>query len=304
MPTTAPTSAAEAGPAPLAGSRLTVPALPVLATSLRVCHPVTLHARHTDTAGSPPPVTVPLATRVPGYQAGEWFVATSGVWAGRTLPMSALCPETDYAPGTDIHHQDHQQVMVATQTRGTTGTYQGSWARWEWRDGTKSWASVGDTSVVVQFGRNGVQDGLTRVQGSGTTPAGTYRIPFAFGIGAPTGARIEYRTVDRCSWWIGRDGLATGEYNRWKQDCTRSYSDAEYLPTYVATGQYRQAAVIGFNYDDPRIAYGPGSGSAIFLHYNDLGKATAGCVALTSMAELTATVAWLDPARSPVIVIR
>lgn len=291
------------GPSGPAGVASVSSALALPAT-LRVCRPLSLHLRHTDTDGSPAPVVVPLASRVIGRAVADWFVVSAGALTGRSLPLSALCPESDYAPGTDVHYWDHQQVMVATQTRATPGNYQGTWARWQWRADTRAWVAVGNSAVVVQFGRNGVQDGTTRVQGSGTTPGGTYRIPFAFGAGAPAGTRIEYRTVGRCSWWIGRDGLATGEYNRWKEDCTRSYSDAEYLPTYVATGQYRQAAVIGFNYDDPRIAYGAGSGSAIFLHYNDLNKATAGCVALTDLAELTATVAWLDPAGSPVIVIR
>lgn len=66
-------------------------------------------------------------------------------------------------------------------------------------------------------------------------------------------------------------------------------------------GQYRQGAVIDYNYD-PRIRRGYGSGAGIFLHYAT--RYTAGCVGLNSMDELTRTVVWLDPQQNPRIVIR
>lgn len=59
---------------------------------------------------------------------------------------------------------------------------------------------------------------------------------------------------------------------------------------------YRQAAVVGYNYDRP-VRSGYGSGSGIFLHYAT--QYTGGCVSIDNMSELTNTIAWLDPKYTP-----
>ena len=208
------------------------------------------------------------------------------------------------APGTSVHFAESRQVLVATQTGGSTGTFHGTWTRYEWT-GTQ-WLQVGGDGVEVRFGKHGVQDGNTRVMGSSTTPSGTFALPLAFGEADP-GTAMPYNTITGCSWWLDVDALEMGRpdlFNRWFEDCATTYPHAGNLSELRDRGLYRQAVVIGHNYADPRKTSGPGSSSAIFLHYAPADGYTAGCVGLTSMAELTDTVRWLAPSSNPVIVIR
>jgi hypothetical protein len=113
--------------------------------------------------------------------------------------------------------------------------------------------------------------------------------------------------ITPCSWWLGNDAFTIGRpdlFNRWYENCSGSYPDSEDLSYYRDKGFYRQAVVIAHNYYDPRKANGPGSSSAIFLHYSPAGSYTAGCVGLTNYAELVNTLRWLNPDQNPVIVIR
>ena len=219
-------------------------------------------------------------------------------------PSPSPAAQGGYAPGTSVHYTQSQQVLVATLTGGSTGTFHGTWARYQWNG--SSWDQVGDTNTDVRFGKNGVRAGSVRVVGSYTTPGGTYSLPFAFGEGDP-GTSMSYRTITPCSWWLGNDAFTIGRpdlFNRWYENCSGSYPDSEDLSYYRDKGFYRQAVVIAHNYYDPRKANGPGSSSAIFLHYSPAGSYTAGCVGLTNYAELVNTLRWLNPDQNPVIVIR
>jgi L,D-peptidoglycan transpeptidase YkuD (ErfK/YbiS/YcfS/YnhG family) len=176
----------------------------------------------------------------------------------------------------------------AAGTRATTGTV--TW--WDLRGG--NWTRAG--SAAARFGANGLVEGASRTQGTGTTPTGLYGLPFAFGTEAPPpGTAHPYRRVHRDSWWCQDN--ASRSYNRWRAprpaDCRAS--EAEHLVTYPA--QYAHALVIGFNYDHPV----RGRGAGIFLHVNGRGT-TAGCVSVPKGA-MRRILAWADPARSPHIVI-
>ena len=218
---------------------------------------------------------------------GRWEAAES---RGRPVAVDTRPPP---APGTGVRPSRSQQVLVADRSAGVRGTFK----RFEWRSAQGRWVRVGSSPAV--FGYGGVVPGNRRVQDSGTTPAGTYRLLFAFGAGDP-GTGMRYRRVTDCSHWVlDRDAA---DYNRWRESCTRRPRDGEHLRTYVQRGLYRQAVVTSFNYDDPRVRRGAGSGGAIFLHHAT--RYTGGCVGLTSMAELTRTVRWLDPDKHPLIVIK
>jgi len=218
---------------------------------------------------------------------GQWKPARS---RGQAVAVDTRPPA---APGTGIRPSRSQQVLVADRSTGVRGTFR----RFEWRPAEGRWVRVGSSSAV--FGYAGVVPGNRRVQDSGTTPAGTYRLLYAFGAGDP-GTAMRYRRVTGCSHWVlDRDAA---DYNRWRESCTRRPRDGEHLQTYVQRGLYQQAVVTNFNYADPRVRRGGGSGGAIFLHYAT--QYTGGCVGLTSMAELTGTVRWLDPDKNPLIVIK
>ena len=202
------------------------------------------------------------------------------------------------APGTSVSSVDSQQVMVAARVSGTWGT----WARYEWTG--RAWVAVHEAAVTA-FGVNGLKPAAQRLDGDHTSPIGTFPMVYAFGTGNP-GTALDYRVVTSCSWWI--EDPAVADYNRWRESCAVSGHTAavsERLMDYVTntTGQYRQAVVIGFNYTRP-IRSGPGSGSGIFLHYTPAYGSTWGCIGLSSRTELAAAMAWMNPQRHPVIVVK
>ncbi|MCJ1679566.1 L,D-transpeptidase family protein [Streptomyces sp. APSN-46.1] len=179
-------------------------------------------------------------------------------------------------------------TAVAPGPGSTTGRV--TW--WDRRAGR--WYEEG--SVEARFGANGLTDGATRTQGTDTTPAGLYELPYAFGIrSAPAGTGYRYRRVTEHAWWCQDN--ASASYNRWVEplpaDCAPG--EAERLVTFEK--QYAHALVIGFNYERPV----RGRGAGIFLHVNGKG-ATAGCVSVPERA-MRAILRWANPRRGPHIVI-
>ncbi|MDX2540818.1 L,D-transpeptidase family protein [Streptomyces sp. WI04-05B] len=176
----------------------------------------------------------------------------------------------------------------APRAKATSGTL--TW--WDLRDGT--WTKAG--SAPARFGANGLVQGDHRRQGTNTTPAGLYDLPYAFGIKeAPSGTKVTYRPVLRNSWWC--EDNDSRSYNRWTEprpaDCRAT--ESEHLIAYPQ--QYAHAYVIGFNYATPVRKRGAG----IFLHVNGRA-ATAGCVSVPADA-MRAILAWADPDRRPHIAI-
>ncbi|MET9854360.1 L,D-transpeptidase family protein [Streptomyces sp. NPDC006450] len=179
-------------------------------------------------------------------------------------------------------------MAVAPAADSTTGLL--TW--WDRRAGR--WYRVG--SAPARFGANGLTEGAHRTQGTNTTPAGLYALPFAFGIErAPAGTDYSYRRVTPDSWWCQDN--ASDSYNRWVEplpaDCAPG--EAEHLVSYER--QYAHALVIAFNYARPV----RGRGAGIFLHVDGKG-ATAGCVSVPEGA-MRAILRWADPRRQPHIAI-
>lgn len=203
---------------------------------------------------------------------------------------------------------DARQVIVVT-----TPSWGSSYARVQtWRQSDAGrWTRVIDPTPG-RVGWNGVRRAKNRTQSTGTTPAGTFAIPRAFGIADPKGVQLPYRKVDRNDWWP-YDPRDPKTYNvlqphrvkdaRWRPD------NAERLKSY--RGQYRYAAVLDYNLpsdirwrNGQRIARNTAdtsAGGGIFLHVNGSG-ATAGCISIPKRKMLR-VLRWLDPAKDPVIVI-
>ncbi|MBW8704699.1 hypothetical protein MBT84_34370 [Streptomyces sp. MBT84] len=183
-------------------------------------------------------------------------------------------------------------TQLITAEAPTADATSGMVTWWDRRGGR--WNKAG--SAAARFGANGLVEGGIRKQGTNTTPAGLYGLPYAFGIkAAPAGTRALYRPVHQGSWWCQDD--ASASYNRWTEplpaDCRAS--ESEHLITFDP--QYDYALVIGFNYDKPV----RGRGAGIFLHVNGKG-ATAGCVSVPQDA-MRRILQWADPAHSPHIAI-
>lgn len=199
------------------------------------------------------------------------------------------------APYTTVASSGTHQVLVAKRVSGHAGWFR----RFQFVVSTCRWEQVGYTTAV--FGINGVVPARERVENSGRTPAGTFRLLSAFGQGNP-GTRMPYARITG-QWWDGRHHSATFNQMIPRQGgCTITWCEplADDVPPrgYV----YTQAVVISYNTTAPYVWSGGGSGSGIFLHYAHYF--TEGCVGLQSLNQLTATVRWLDPGQQPRIVIQ
>ncbi len=216
-----------------------------------------------------------------------------------------------YHPSPLTHLGDARQVVVVTASGWGT-----SWAtlRGYTRRADGTWALT-TAATTARVGWAGFAWAGNRRQGSGTTPAGTFRVESGFGSAANPGTALLYRRIDRADWWSldPRDPHTYNLFQTSRASAARwRTSEAEHLWDYAAQ-QYRYAAVLGFN--RPRtwgwssverqyVTRTPSDtrrGGAIFLHVRGSG-ATAGCVAVSEPA-MRALLRWLDPGRHPRIVM-
>lgn len=185
--------------------------------------------------------------------------------------------------------------VITVKAAGTTATV----ALWQ-KTGTV-WLQKAATTAA-RIGSHGITDGATRVQGSNTTPTGTYTITQGFGVGADPGTKMPYHHVTTHDWWV--EDPTSAYYNQMRTDTQGGFhltesgtNGSEHLINYPT--QYHNALVVNFNVH-PAVK---GRGAGIFLH--DLGPQagpTAGCVAVPA-AFLTQVMQWIDPADHPVIAI-
>ena len=135
-------------------------------------------------------------------------------------------------------------------------------------------------------------------EGDRCSPAGVFRIPFAFGLATAADAawlRLPYTPLTPTI--IGVDDPKSRFYNQVVDNTKveRDWDSNEAMMRH--DGLYRWGAFIAHN---PRGT--PGLGSCIFLHlWPGPGKSTAGCTGM-SEDDLKIVLAWLDPAKEPRIV--
>lgn len=129
-----------------------------------------------------------------------------------------------------------------------------------------SWVNYVD--FYCGYGRNGLANANTRTEGDGTTPIGSFPIPYAFGNSGNPGTKMSYYRTTNNSYWSAEKKT----YNTWIESA--SPIRGEHLASIY---QYKYAAVIGFNMD-PAVYK---RGSAFFLHCKSTDTwSTAGCVSL------------------------
>lgn len=226
------------------------------------------------------------------------------------VPASAAVPA--YFPTRLAHLGDARQVIVVTgssrtSTYATLRTYElGTDGTWRQKF----------APMAARIGYGGWVVAAQRVQDTGKTPAGTFRITEAFGVKANPGTRLSYRKVDGNDYWVG-DRRDPRTYNLFEPAATAKrtwrIAEAERLAAYPT--QYAYAAVIDFNrpvassvrFDAAHQEYvtskpsAIGRGSAVFLHVNGKGS-TGGCVSVAG-ADLIKVLRWLTPAAKPRIVM-
>ena len=227
-------------------------------------------------------------------------------------PTQARADLPRWHPSRLAHVGTAGQVVVVTSDawssrRGVLRAYErmpdGTWRR-----------DLGPAAVWL--GWNGFVRAEQRRQSTLTTPAGTFRLPWAFGTRPDPGTALPYRDVDATDWWP-YDPRDPATYNVWQPRRVRASdwrtSWAEDLSSFGV--QYRHAVVVGFNLPGG-VHRAAGEwvagrtadtrrGGGIFLHVQAQAvqdRPTAGCVAMPQRA-LADLLRWLDPADRPVAVM-
>lgn len=207
------------------------------------------------------------------------------------------------APATTSVVLDGVRVQINASTKQAitvrrTGSTQARLTLWR-RSGDQWIVRVRTTNGHIGYG--GLVIGVARRQGSGTTPIGTYALPFAFGVKPTPGGALPYHHVAPADWWVEDNN--SPYYNRlhagtkgfaWRLN-PNAVNGSEHLIRYRP--QYNYAIVIAYNYYHP-VHY---RGAGLFLHVNGSG-ATAGCVSGPEWF-IRAMIRRLQPASHPVIAI-
>lgn len=233
-----------------------------------------------------------------------------GIWPGSTRPACDLALAREAA----ARRPDAGQLVVVRATAPGSAL-----ARVDLVDVAGGTLTPVACDLDARVGRSGVR--APRVDGDGSTPGGVFdlgtmtapdgQVFSMFGTAADPGVRAPYRQVADGDCWSMQP--YTAAYNQLvaadEARCRNELgNDSEYLPAFV--GSYRHAAVIGYNLGPHRSGDEPGEvlrGGAIFLHrhsYDATGRPQplSGCVSL-DLADLLATLRWLDPASTPVFAI-
>ncbi len=240
---------------------------------------------------------------------GVMTAALTLAFAGAAVPTPSVAAGPAVRPGDISLPSGVHQLITVTSSRwsSTRATL------YAWRKRSDGWHRVRGP-VTVRLGWNGFVRGSQRKQGSGTTPAGKFGLPRAFGNRADPGTTLRYRNVDNNDVWPyePRDPATYNILQPYQSSTSHWRSDyKERLASYGR--QYAYAVVIGFNL--PTGEHWSASrkqwvathrahtsrGGGIFLHVQHT-RYTAGCVA-GPLSDIRALMRWLDPTLNPRIVM-
>jgi L,D-peptidoglycan transpeptidase YkuD (ErfK/YbiS/YcfS/YnhG family) len=209
---------------------------------------------------------------------------------------AALSAAPTTLDGVKVHLEPGTQQVV---TVNHTGGYRARVSFWRLTPGGWQERFAAEDGRI---GYGGLVRGTRREQGTGTTPLGTYRLPWAFGMGAAqSGWRLDYRQVRGGDFWVQDNESAY--YNRYRNQAEGGFrwwlpksdpNSSERLTDF--RHQYRISIVTDFNRAQVRHR-----GAGIFLHVNGKG-ATAGCVSAPGVF-LDRLMRALDPAKVPVLAV-
>ncbi len=203
------------------------------------------------------------------------------------LPFSPEAAEDPYAAALQ-NITNSKQVMITEgsqhSSKATVRLYEKSGSNW----------MLKRVSPAVT-GKSGIS--FSKKEGDGATPTGTFSIGRMFGYAAkPDGVRSHYTVTNRFHYWI--DDSNSPDYNKWiyyRGNPGARWKSFERLNHEL----YKHAVIIRYN-ENPIVK---NAGSAIFIHRWRTGSTpTQGCIAL-SESHLIVLMKWLDPAKSPKIII-
>ncbi len=198
-----------------------------------------------------------------------------------------------------------RQILLVLTERDTA--IPGTLWRMERAGPGEPWRTVGE-SIPVSVGRSGLAWGLgehrastpqgfrTKQEGDGCSPAGVFRIPYAFGYAAVAqGLKLPYLPVTATL--MGVDDPASKFYNQVVPADTVAKDWNSHETMLRPDGLYRWGAFVTHNPNQI-----PGAGSCIFLHlWSGPGQPTSGCTAMAEESLIT-VLEWLNPALEPRLV--
>ena len=203
-----------------------------------------------------------------------------------------------------------QMIVVTTPDWNTVP---GRLQRYERKRAGERWKPVGD-SIPIVVGKKGMGWGAgvaatntpgvfdpadpVKKEGDGKSPAGAFSIGSGFGYSAQAlpGLKLAYIPLTKTVECV--DDTASHEYNRIvdRATVTPDWNSSEIMASDGIA--YRWGAVINHNMN-PTV---PGAGSCVFLHvWSGPSSGTAGCTAM-AQEQLEPILAWLDPAKGPLLV--
>jgi L,D-peptidoglycan transpeptidase YkuD (ErfK/YbiS/YcfS/YnhG family) len=238
---------------------------------------------------------------------------TSRVLIGSLVLVGALLPAAT-TPASAASRSLPSYISVAPGVKQMVTVTSPGWGSTRgtltaWRKRSDGWHRV-HGPVTVRLGYHGWAPAGKRRQNTGTTPAGKFSMPSAFGNRADPGAQLRYRHVDGNDVWPyePRDPATYNIYQPWQSATSHWRSDyRERLASYP--DEYAYAVVLGFNLPGgvhwsrtrhqwlARQPADTGRGGGIFLHVQK-SRYTAGCVA-GPLDDIRWVVRWLDPALHP-----
>jgi D-alanyl-D-alanine dipeptidase len=196
-------------------------------------------------------------------------------------------------------------VVITPNWTSTTGTMQ----RFERATPTSEWRSVDVVGVPVVVGRTGIAwgvgfddvsaEGPHKHEGDGKAPAGIFPLDTAFGF-APRDSMqtVKLPYVQLLPTTDCVDDTASAHYNTVVDKASVPRVDWNSAEHMRQVPQYKIGVIVGYNAAPPV----KGRGSCIFLHiWSGPDSHTAGCTAFDE-AKLREVMAWLDPARRPLLV--
>jgi D-alanyl-D-alanine dipeptidase len=197
--------------------------------------------------------------------------------------------------------------MVVVTTKDWTAT-EGWLRRFERRE--RDWQQIGP-SVRVVVGRTGLGwgRGLTnppassdpqKREGDGRSPAGVFRLTYAFGYAAADEVREIKLPYIQCTESVECvDDTNSAYYNIIKD--RRSAEKVDWKSSEkmrMSDDEYKLGVFIAHNTSPTE----PGAGSCVFMHiWKEPGHPTSGCTAM-SMGGIESLLGWLDPRSNPVLV--
>jgi D-alanyl-D-alanine dipeptidase len=214
-----------------------------------------------------------------------------------------------HARGPKPFSSSTEMIVVTTSDWNAP---QGTLQRYERASSHKKWKAVGKP-IAVMVGKNGLGWGSgilepdarlrqaadpSKKEGDGKAPAGAFRLSKIFGYApqAEPGWKMPYVSLTSSTECV--DDTSSKFYNQVVDRGTVSpdWSSSEHMLR--SDDLYRWGILV----DDNTSPAKPGSGSCIFMHiWRGPGQPTVGCTSMPQ-AQLESVLAWLDPARQPVLV--